>query len=195
MKLVLATHNIGKVKELKELLSELSIELLTLNDFPPFPETIEDQDTFEGNALKKARETFQHTGLLSMADDSGLEVDFLDKQPGVYSARFASEKATAKDNNEKLLALLKDVPSEKRTANFRCCIALVGENIESISEGICYGKILTEYKGTNGFGYDPLFFFEPLEKTFAEMDKEEKNKISHRALALSKIKAELISIR
>jgi XTP/dITP diphosphohydrolase len=188
MKLVLATKNLNKLKEFKNLFENENIEVLSLNDFPDLPDVIEDQDTFEGNALKKAQEIFEFTGITPLADDSGLKVDYLNGEPAVYSARFAGEKATAQENNEKLLGLLTGVKSEARTAQFVCTLALVGENIKEIAVGVCEGIILTEYKGSNGFGYDPLFFYEPLQKTFAELSKDEKNSVSHRAIAFQKMK-------
>lgn len=194
MKIVLATKNLNKLKEFKNLFENQNIEFLSLNDFPDLPDVIEDKDTFEGNALKKAQEIFEFTGIMALADDSGLKVDFLNGQPAVYSARFAGEKATAKENNEKLLSLLDGVKPEDRTAQFVCTLALVGKNIKELAVGICDGKILTNYKGNNGFGYDPLFFYEPLQKTFAELTNEEKNLVSHRAIAFEKMKIILKNI-
>lgn len=188
MKIVLATKNLNKLKEFKNLFVNQNIEFLSLNDFPDLPDVIEDKDTFEGNALKKAQEIFEFTGIMALADDSGLKVDFLNGHPAVYSARFAGENATAKENNEKLLSLLDEVKSEDRTAQFVCTLALVGKNIKELAVGICAGKILTNYRGNNGFGYDPLFFYEPLQKTFAELTNEEKNLVSHRAIAFEKMK-------
>lgn len=188
MKIILATTNQGKVKELLKLLEDSDLEILTLKDFPEIPEVIEDGNTFEENALKKARTINNITGILTIADDSGLEVDYLNGSPGIYSARFSGEDANAEKNNKKLLELLKDVPYEERKANFKCVIAVVGSNIEKTFEGICYGTILDNTKGSNGFGYDPLFFYAPEQKTFAELSSDIKNTISHRAIAFKKLK-------
>ncbi|MFN8674189.1 MAG: RdgB/HAM1 family non-canonical purine NTP pyrophosphatase [Candidatus Sericytochromatia bacterium] len=191
-KILLATKNKNKVLELERLFINTNIKVLSLNDVD-IPDVIEDQDSFEGNALKKAHEIYINTGMLSLADDSGLEVDYLNGAPGIYSARFYSENASHEENNRKLLELMKNVPYEKRNARFRCSLALVGENIKKITNGVAEGYILTEYKGNNGFGYDPLFFYTKLNKTFAEMTKEEKNKVSHRALAFKEMIAYIIN--
>lgn len=185
-KLVLATRNAHKVKEIQKLLSELQIQVFCLNDFPDIPEVVEDGETFEANALKKAQAIFNATQLPSLADDSGLEVDYLDGRPGVYSARFAGENATDQQNNSKLLELLQDVPESNRTGRFRCVMALVDQNRMEIVSGSCKGKILNQQRGANGFGYDPLFYVPHLQKTFAELELDEKNKLSHRGIALSK---------
>lgn len=187
MKIVIATNNKNKVKEISEILKIEGLELLSLDNFN-IPETIEDKETFRDNALKKAREVFEYTNILSLADDSGLEVDCINGQPGVYSARFSGEKATSEQNNYKLLEMLKDIPQDKRTARFRCGLALVGKDFEIVTDGVCEGFILQELKGDKGFGYDPLFFYPPLGLTFAELSKEEKNKVSHRAKSFEKMK-------
>lgn len=188
MKIILATTNQGKVKELLKLLEDSDLEILTLKDFPEIPEVIEDGNTFEENALKKARTINNITGILTIADDSGLEVDYLNGSPGIYSARFSGEDSNAEKNNKKLLELLKDVPYEERKANFKCVIAVVGNHVEKTFEGLCYGTILDNLKGLNGFGYDPLFFYAPEQKTFAELSSDIKNTISHRAIAFKKLK-------
>ncbi|MEG6614945.1 XTP/dITP diphosphatase [Peptococcaceae bacterium 1198_IL3148] len=184
-KLVLASGNKGKLKEFNTLLAPLNISVLSLADYPGMPETIEDGSTFSENAIKKAKEAAQHTGLPALADDSGLEVDYLNGQPGVYSARFAGEPKDDAANNRKLLALMKDVPWEQRTARFRCVIAIcTPEGTVETSDGACEGYILEEERGNGGFGYDPLFYVPQFDKTFAELDMTEKNKISHRGRAL-----------
>jgi XTP/dITP diphosphohydrolase len=194
-KLVVASRNEHKVKEIREILGGQPWEILSLADFPQLPEVVEDQDTFVGNALKKAKEIAASTGLLTLADDSGLEVDALDGRPGVYSARFAGPKATDGENNEKLLKLLADVPQEKRTARFRCVIAIAKpDGWSTYVEGHCRGVIGYAPAGSGGFGYDPLFYVPSLEKTFAQLSPEEKNAISHRGKALQaavKVLAEL----
>jgi XTP/dITP diphosphohydrolase len=194
MKLLLATRNKHKILEIKDAFKNLNLEILTLDNFPQIPEIEEDGKTLTENALKKAREVYKHSGILSLADDTGLEVDFLNGAPGVYSARFAGEKASYSDNCKKLLKVLENVSLEKRTATFKCIIALVGNNLEKITEGVCKGRILNELRGTNGFGYDPLFYVEEYGKTFAEMELELKNKISHRARALQKMAKVLKSL-
>ncbi|MBN2401116.1 MAG: XTP/dITP diphosphatase [Spirochaetes bacterium] len=188
MKLVIATKNNNKVKEIREKFSDfMDLEIVSLLDFNNLPEVVEDGLTFEENALKKAREYCAFTGLTVLSDDSGIEIDALSGQPGVRSARYAGENASDDENNELVLAKLKKVPDEKRTARFICVIAVVQPvNIEYLTRGICEGRIIRDKSGTNGFGYDPIFFIPHLGKTMAELTLTEKNKISHRALALDK---------
>ncbi|MCK8815840.1 XTP/dITP diphosphatase [Natroniella sulfidigena] len=193
MKLFLATGNENKVKEMKEILSDTEIEILSQADIGELPEVVEDATTFTGNALKKARELGQQTQLPTIADDSGLVVKALDGQPGVYSARFAGEDATDEANNQKLLESLAEVPLEERTAYFACAMAFVsptGE--EKVVQGRCEGKIALEPKGEAGFGYDPLFIVDGYERTFAQLGAETKNQVSHRAKALEKMKDFLV---
>lgn len=187
MKLVLATRNAGKVKELQELLTGAGVEVVSMADFPDVPEVVEDGDTFQANAIKKARQVAEAVGEVTLSDDSGLEVDYLDGAPGVISARFAGAQHDDEANNRKLLELLAGVPWDKRTARFRCVVAIAvpGAKTETMS-GTCEGIITTEPKGDQGFGYDPLFFVPEYEKTFAELDANEKNLISHRGKALTK---------
>ena len=184
--LVLATRNPYKVKEIKDLLGNGNFEILSLSDFSDIPEVKEDGETLRENAIMKAREVAKRTGYLSMADDSGLEVDALDGKPGVRSARFAGEKVDFSSNNEKLLRLMKHFPSEKRRACFRCVIAIAqpGGGVE-VAEGVFEGEITLQPRGTSGFGYDPVFFDPGSGKTFAEMTFQEKNCISHRSKAVS----------
>jgi XTP/dITP diphosphohydrolase len=191
MKIVLATHNLHKVEEMKKILSDMPVELLSLDSFPAIGEIIEDGTTLEENARKKAQVVYQYTGLLSLADDTGLEVDVLGGEPGVYSARYAGENSTYKENNEKLLVALSNVPPEKRTAKFKCVISIIGKNIDEIAVGEVNGRISTEARGKNGFGYDPLFIPDGFLKTYAEMEPELKNQLSHRAKALEKVKKTL----
>ena len=193
-KLVLATRNRDKVREIKRALEDLDIEILSLLDFPEMPEIVEDGKTFEENALKKARAVAQFTGLPALADDSGLEVDYLGGAPGVFSSRFAGEKATYEDNNLKLLELLRGVPLEKRRARFRCVLALVDGESTQVVEGRCEGFITEEPRGEGGFGYDPIFYSPELGKTFAEVGSDLKNKVSHRGRALRKMKEVLKTI-
>lgn len=187
-KLVLATRNKDKVREIREKFTDLRLEILTLSDLAPIPPVDEDGRTIEENAVKKARTVFEYTGLPTLADDTGLEVDYLDGIPGVRSSRFAGEGARYSDNNRKLLQLMEGVPEEKRGARFRCVMALADGNGVITAQGICRGKILTGMRGQNGFGYDSIFFVPEYGKTFAEMTLTFKNKISHRGKALEKIK-------
>lgn len=184
MKLVLATHNRHKVEEISQIISDLPFELFSLDNFPEIGNIIEDGATLEENARKKAQTVYRTTGMLSLADDTGLEVDALGGKPGVYSARYSGETATYERNNEKLLDELKDVPFEKRTAKFRCVISVIGSGIDETAMGEVQGRILENVRGKNGFGYDPLFVPDGYDVTYAEMDSGLKNKSSHRAKAL-----------
>lgn len=184
--LILASKNAGKLKEFQSLLAGLPFIVTSLADYPDIPEIRETGATFAENAAIKAEAVSQYTGELSLADDSGLEVDAIHGRPGVYSARFAGEPASDEANNQKLLDLLSAVPEGKRTARFRCVIAIAAPGTATqLAEGRCEGEITFAPCGTDGFGYDPLFFVPSLGKTFAEMSAEQKNKISHRAHALS----------
>lgn len=180
-----ATRNAGKLKEIQRLLGNLPIRIVSYVDFPDLPEIKEEGLTFQENALHKAQETTKETGMLVLADDSGLVVDFLDGQPGVYSARFAGENATDEDNNKKLLELLQGVPLEQRTARFVCEIAITTPAGKAFTAcGFCEGIILESGLGNKGFGYDPLFYVREFKKTMAQLDLKEKNMISHRGKAL-----------
>lgn len=184
--LLLASHNQDKAKELKALLSGMNIQLLTLNDFPNIVPTIEDQDTISANAMKKAFEASLKTGLVSLADDTGLFIKALNDKPGVYSARFAGEHCSYKDNRMKVLKLMEGI--NNRYAEFRTCVALSApDGIISFKIGILEGNITTEERGTNGFGYDSIFMPLSFNKTYAEMTDTEKNSISHRAKAIDGI--------
>jgi XTP/dITP diphosphohydrolase len=190
MEIVLATRNKKKIEEIRRITSDLPITVLSLDNFPNCPETIEDKDTFEGNAVKKAVEVCQCTGKPALADDSGLEVDALDGAPGVYSARYAGGTGNGSDrqNFEKLLSELKKVIAEKREAQFVCCMALAfPDGTVKTFFGLAKGRIGLEPKGKTGFGYDPVFIPDGFEKTFAEMTAEEKDKLSHRGKALEKL--------
>lgn len=186
-KLVIATGNQGKLREFTKMLKPLNIEVLSLEDFPEIGKIEENGETFTANALLKAKTVAGITGMISLADDSGLEVDFLQGLPGVHSARFAGEPKDDKKNNAKLLALLEGVPPAERTARFKCVIAIIDLNGKKhLVEGICEGLILRKEKGKMGFGYDPLFYVPEYQKTFAELNLETKNKISHRGIATEK---------
>ena len=187
---VLATGNKGKVKEFSNLLEGVFGKIISLSDLGSPPEVIEDGLTFRDNALKKAREIAQYSGKLTLADDSGLEVDALNGQPGVYSARYSGEGATDKTNIDKVLAELGNNPNRK--ARFVCVLALVDPNGEElVVEGFCEGIILGKPRGEGGFGYDPVFYLPDRRKTMAEVEPELKNTISHRANALKRLKIEL----
>lgn len=185
--IVLASGNKGKIAEFQRLLDGMDIVVRPMNDYPEIGEIVEDGSTFAENALIKARVVAKATGKTALADDSGLMVDALDGAPGIYSARFAGEQGNDAANNEKLLTLLAEVPEEKRTGQFFCAIAIVlPDGREYTVEGVCPGKILRELRGAGGFGYDPLFYVEEYQKTFAELTMEEKNAISHRGRANQK---------
>lgn len=182
---MLATRNQGKVSELEQLLAGTGIAVVSLAAFPAAPEVEETGETFAANALLKAQAAARHTGLVALADDSGLEVDALGGRPGVYSARFAGPHASDADNNRKLLDLLASVPDAQRTCRFRSAVAIVRPDGRSdVAEGACEGRVLHSPRGTDGFGYDPLFLVPELGKTFAELSIDEKNQISHRGRAL-----------
>ncbi len=213
-RVLLATRNQGKVKEFTKLFGSVpGLEIVSLDSLPPLPEVVEDGDTFEQNAAKKARQLAQAAGMPALADDSGLEVDALDGAPGVFSARFAGPGATDADNNHKLLSLMADVPDARRTARFRCVLALATPDSPNqmaappatppdgtcdgwvrhqdtahqcwlhLEDGACEGRVVREPRGDHGFGYDPIFVPEGHTRTMAELAPEQKNLISHRARA------------
>ncbi len=188
--LVIATTNKNKVKEFQEILKAFPVTLRSLSDFGPLPEAIEDGETFDDNAYKKALHTARILGLPAIADDSGLLVEALNGAPGVYSARYAGDNATDKENVDKLLQDMRGV--KNRNASFQCVLSIAVPSGPALTyEGSCKGVLLDEPKGESGFGYDPIFFFEELGKTFAECTAEEKNKVSHRGKALAELKAEI----
>ncbi len=184
--IVLATRNRGKMREFKRLLTGFPVEVKSLEDFGPIPPVVEDGETFEDNAVKKARHTARVLGLPAIADDSGLEVAALQGAPGVRSARYAGETAVDHENNVKLLDALKGV--ENRKARFVCVLAIaVPRGPALIYEGVCDGQIARKMTGNNGFGYDPIFYYPPLGRTFAELSGDEKNMVSHRGKALAEL--------
>lgn len=184
--MVIASRNQGKIREIKAMLSDMPVEILSLSDFDNIPELAEEGSTFQENAAQKARSVMLATGLTALADDSGLEVDYLGGAPGVYSARFAGAKANDAANNYKLLKLLTGVPREKRTARFVCVIAIATPDGQLYySEGKCEGVIGFKPAGDGGFGYDPLFIVPQYGQTFAQLPPDIKNSISHRAQALT----------
>ena len=183
-KLVIASRNDHKILEMEQLLSPLGIEVLSTKDFPKLEEVVEDRPTLKGNALKKARYVAAQTNLPALSDDTGLEVEDLNGEPGVYSARYAGPSASYEDNVIKLLDELSG--KENRKARFRTIVALVDGDEEFTFEGICNGKIIEEQRGREGFGYDPIFMPVDYEHTFAELDSSKKNLISHRGKAVEK---------
>ena len=185
--IILATRNKHKARELQSMLSGFDIQVLTLDDVSSYVELREDYQSFEENALQKARIVHQHTRLLSLADDSGLEVFFLNGRPGVYSARYAGAQATDELNNRKLLQEMRGVAPRRRRAQFRSVLALVGNGVEELTVGICPGRLGETPAGTNGFGYDPIFIPDGYQKTYAQLVDEEKNRISHRARSFAKM--------
>lgn len=193
--IVLATRNKHKVEEIKHILKGIPVKVSSLDEYPGTPEVIEDGETLDDNAAKKAREVALHLKKWTLADDTGLEVEFLNGEPGVYSARWAGPGCTYEDNNKKLHTLMKNVSKEKRKAAFRCVIALSDPegNFQCV-EGRIDGLIAENISGENGFGYDPMFLVPELGKTFAELGWEEKNSLSHRYRALSKMKILIVDL-
>jgi XTP/dITP diphosphohydrolase len=181
--LVIASRNKHKIEEMRYFLRAIPVEVMTLQDFPQIPDLVEDGLTFVENALSKARQVFDQTGKLSLADDSGLEVFFLNGRPGVRSARYAGAGATDGSNNVKLLDEMSGVAPRRRAAQFRSVLALVGKGMQRTTEGICTGKLAEYPRGTNGFGYDPIFVPDGFSRTYAELVIGEKNRISHRSKA------------
>lgn len=195
--IVVASHNPNKVKEIEKITKEFGLNAISRDEagVPLMFDIIEDGKTFADNSYKKAFTIMRITGKPAIADDSGLVVDYLDGAPGVYSARFAGEECNDDKNNDKLLELMDGVPYEKRTAHFVSVVTLVYPDGEILSgTGECPGHLLTERRGNGGFGYDPLFLSDELNKTFAEIEMEEKNTVSHRARALAKL-GELLKAR
>jgi len=189
MELVLATQNKDKIREIKHILRGLPVKLFSVEDYPDMPEVIEDGKTLKENAVKKAVTIARFTGKWALADDTGLEVAALDGAPGVYAARFAGPDCKYIDNNKKILRLLAGLPRSKRSAQFKCVIALADPKGKTKTVlGVIRGYIGTEMKGKNGFGYDPVFVMPKYGKTFAQLASGTKNKISHRAKALEKMK-------
>jgi XTP/dITP diphosphohydrolase len=189
MLLVMATRNRGKSKEIREFLYGFPVDIKDLNDFGPIPEAVEDGETFEENAYKKASLTAKVLGFPALADDSGLEVEALGGEPGIRSARYAGTKASDEENNLKLLEALSGATD--RTARFCCVLSLAVPSGPALTyEATCEGLIVEAPRGLNGFGYDPLFYYPPLDKTFGEMTLEEKSKVSHRGKALMQLKQE-----
>lgn len=189
MRIVLATRNQHKKQELVALLQDLPIAIMTLDEFPGAPDVIEDGETCEANARKKAVEIARYTGLPAVADDTGLEVDALDGRPGAFAARYAGEHATYEDNCRKLLQELQGIPPHRRGARFVTVAAIALPSGETqLARGVLEGSIAEEAAGSHGFGYDPVFFLPERQRTLAQLSPIEKNRISHRALAFAQAK-------
>lgn len=195
MELLVATTNPGKFREVSAFLKNLPLKIVALADLFDPPAVTEDGATFEENAVKKARALAEFSGLLTLADDSGLEVDALDGAPGIYSARYAGAECDDDKNNEKLLSELRSVSEEKRTARFVCALALCSPGSTRIPDwtvrDVCEGRIAFSLHGKHGFGYDPLFFYPPMNKTFGEIQRDTKATVSHRGKALKRLAVEL----
>lgn len=195
MILVLATRNVNKVREMKRLLAGLPFDVRSVADYPAAPDVVEDGETLEANAEKKARSAARATGEWSLADDTGLEVAALGGAPGVYSARFAGEGCSYEDNNRKLLEELAGRPAAERGAVFRCVMALAAPDGRLyLDEGRLEGRIAADLRGTDGFGYDPVFELPESGRRLAELNLDEKNAISHRGLALHKVRERLAAL-
>lgn len=191
--IIVASSNTHKIKEVKTILAPLAYNVQSMREAGIELEIEEDGQTFEENALLKARALAEISDDIILADDSGLEVDILEGAPGIYSARYAGEHGDDQANNRKLLDQLKDVPKHQRGARFYCAIAMVyPEGKEIVVAGECKGTIILKPKGHNGFGYDPLFYIPHLDKTYAQLDTQEKNSISHRSKALDRLKEVLL---
>jgi XTP/dITP diphosphohydrolase len=185
---IIATKNIGKAKEFEKLFLPKGLAVKTLLDYPDIEDVEETGTTFEENAILKAETIANNLGVRVIADDSGLEIDALEGRPGVYSARYAGPEKNDENNIDKVLEELQGVPEEERTARFCCALAMAEPGMETLTVfGTCEGRILNERRGTNGFGYDPIFFVEEEGKAMAELASNEKNKISHRAKAIRQL--------
>lgn len=199
IELLIASTNRGKVAEIESSLQHLPLKIIPLQTLENFPIVVEDGATYEENAVKKATTLAEYSGYLTLADDSGLEVDALNGAPGIYSARYSGAEGDDQKNNEKLLNALQEVPEDRRTARFVCVLALCGPQSREpkkkmIVRESCEGRIAFSPKGQNGFGYDPLFFYAPFGKTFGEIDRETKATVSHRGKAIKKLAQSLSSI-
>jgi len=187
MEIVLATHNLDKCKELQKSFNNTNINVYTLQDFPHIGDIIEDGDTLEENAFIKSRTVYNLTKIPTISDDTGLFVDALNNEPGVFSARYAGKNCSYTDNVNKLLIEMKNIDISLRIATFKTVVTYVSKDLELVAEGSVKGIITKEPKGNKGFGYDPIFYVPELQKTFAEMDIDEKQKISHRSRAIDNL--------
>ena len=188
MEIILATHNLDKSKELQESLRGSKIKILTLSDFPEIGEIVEDGNSLEENAFIKSRTVFNLTNIPTISDDTGLEVDALNGAPGIYSARYAGINASYTDNVNKMLNQLKNIDKNLRTATFKTVVTFVSNDLELVSEGSVKGFITQKPSGNSGFGYDPIFYVMEKNKTFSEMNINEKKECSHRGKAIANLK-------
>jgi XTP/dITP diphosphohydrolase len=189
LEIIVATKNRGKIREIRKALRGLGLKIYSLKDFSDVPEVVEDGKSFTENALKKARFYSKYFGKLTIADDSGLEVEVLKGWPGIYSARYAGEEASDRKNNQKLLKEMEGIRISNRGARFKCVLAMVStDGREAVAEGSCRGRIGFREMGRRGFGYDPIFILPQYGKTMAQLTLEEKNRVSHRGKALRKLK-------
>ncbi len=188
MKILLATKNPGKIREMNRLFKNTGIDFMGLNKLKEVPDVLEDGRTYHENAFKKAITFYNLASMPTLAEDSGIEVDLLNGAPGIFSARFAGENATDRENTEKLLELLRGAPEEKRTARFVSVLCLIVNGTPYFFEGEVRGRIIEQPRGESGFGYDPVFVPEGYDRTFAELGDDVKNRISHRAAAIEKLK-------
>lgn len=188
MEMILATHNLDKCKELQATFIDTNIKILTLQDFPDIEEIIEDGNTLEENAFIKSKTVFNLTNIPTISDDTGLEVDALNGAPGIYSARYAGEQCSYSDNVNKLLLDMKNIEEKNRTATFKTVVTYVSKDLELVAEGSVKGLITRKPYGRKGFGYDPIFYVLSENKTFAEMNINEKQKCSHRGNAIANLK-------
>lgn len=188
MKILLATRNPGKIKEINRLFQEIDTEFVGLDSFNDLPDVVEDGDTYRANALKKATAYHQLSDMPTLAEDSGLETDALNGAPGIFSARFAGKNADDNANIRKLLELIKDIPADERTARFVSVLCLIIDEKRYFFEGEVRGRLLNSPHGNSGFGYDPVFVPDGYEMTFAELGQEIKNSISHRSQSIKKLK-------
>lgn len=193
-RLIIASKNKGKLIEIEDILKELPVEVVSMKDAGFDIEIAETGKTFDENALLKAQTLFQHTGGMVLADDSGLEIDYLNGAPGIYTARFGGKNASQEEKNNKIVDLLKGVEQPRRTARFVCSMAFVSKNKTFIVDGTIKGLIAEKPEGDAGFGYDPVFYVPDYQRTMAQLPDEIKNKISHRAVALNKLREELEKI-
>ena len=189
MEIILATHNLDKCKELKASFSDSNVKVYTLKDFPEIGDIIEDGNTLKENAFIKSRIVYNLTKIPTVSDDTGLFVDALNGAPGIFSARYAGENCSYSDNVNKLLIEMKNIQNSLRTATFKTVVTYVSKELELVAEGSVQGIITEKPKGNQGFGYDPIFYVTKLNKTFAEMDINEKQKISHRARSINNLQA------
>ena len=187
MEIILATHNLDKCKELQASFNDTKIKVFTLKDFPEISDIVEDGDSLEANAFIKSRTVFHKTGIPTISDDTGLFISALNGEPGIFSARYSGENCSYMDNVNKVLIEMNNIDKPLRKATFKTVVTYVSKDLELVAEGSVKGIITKKPKGNKGFGYDPIFYVPELQKTFAEMDINEKQKISHRSRAIDNL--------